>query len=126
MARRFLEVCAGIFLLVVSYELGASQANGQVTSFRMLSPYAALVGSTVYVLETTNAPLGWRALPYTGWDLPPVPPSSLVSYYSGIAVTDQGEGWDRQGSGWVSLGTLPGLVPVQRPSWGQLKAKYAR
>jgi hypothetical protein len=67
-------------------------------------------------------------MPYSGRDLPPVPVNSLISYFSNIAITDAGEGWDRQGAaGWVSLGFLPGgPQPVIPGTWGSVKDRYRK
>ena len=121
--KRLMFASIAIVALSASFAFLSGSARGQGASFRLLSPTVALFGGTVYHLETVDAPLGWRAMPYPGWDLPPVPPTSLVSYASGTAVTDAGEGWDRQGGGWVSLGILPS-TPTIGATWGQVKAKY--
>ena len=63
-------------------------------------------------------------MPYLSNDLPPVPVSSLISYFSGSAITESGEGWVQRASGWVSLGFLS-AVPTHQTTWGSVKAKYA-
>jgi hypothetical protein len=127
MAKRFFHVCGGVFLLVLSYQLGASRAHGQASFFRLIGPTVAIVDGTAYHLEVANLPYGWRQMPYTGQDLPPVPVSSLVSYVSGIAITDAGEGWYRLAIGWQSLGFLPGgPQPVIPGTWGSVKDRYRK
>ncbi len=63
-------------------------------------------------------------MPFLNRDLPPVPVSSLISYDSGIAITDSGEGWFRNATEWVDLGPIPGLSPTVRTTWGSVKAAY--
>ena len=122
------RVALAFLLLMVAastLEIRPRQAFGQSSSFRLLSSFYALVGETVYHLDPGNPPIGWHALPYGSFDLPPVPASSLLSLESDIAITDSGEGWIRMGaSGWQSVGVLPGVVSTQRSTWGAIKAKY--
>ena len=101
-----------------------SRAAGQGLSFRLIGPNCALVGDVAYYLEITNPPFGWRQMPYSNKDLPPVPVSSLISYGSGVAITDSGEAWFRNATEWRSLGVLS-TVPTKQTSWGALKARYA-
>ncbi len=124
MLRRFFLVCASLFLLAGSYYLGSTSASAQGSVFRLIGPTYAVVGSTVYHLEVANPPQEWRQMPYTGEDLPPVPVSSLISLFSGTAVTESGEGWIRNASGWVSVGQIPGTSSTMRTTWGSVKAAY--
>jgi hypothetical protein len=124
--RIFAISCAGL-ILAFAIGIGARGARGQGVSFRVIGPSTVVVGENVYVLDTSNQPFGWKALPYGGFTLPPVPASTLVNYASGVAaITDTGEGWGKVGGTWTDLGPVPSLVPTTKESWGQLKAKYAR
>jgi len=126
-SKRFVYAFMGILLVLISVEFGASTARGQSNGFRVIGPGTVVVGESVYILDTSNVPVGWKKLPQGNFDLPPVPGSSLVSYSSGqIAITDSGEGWGKVNGAWTDLGPVPGSVPTVRESWGQLKAKYAR
>jgi hypothetical protein len=125
-SRRAFRIIALIVLASAVFSLEADRARGQITSFRVIGPGMVVVGENVYVLDTGNGPSGWKQLPYGTLTLPPVPPSSLVNYGTGVAITDAGEGWGKVGGVWTDLGPAPGLVPTVKESWGQLKAKYAR
>jgi hypothetical protein len=92
----------------------------------MLGDLFALVGDKIYYLDGFNQPIGWKELPFGLLTLPPVPTTSLVAYSNGFAVTDSGEGWQRQSGVWVSLGFLPGVTGVENTSWGAVKAKYRK
>ena len=125
MAKRFFYVCLGLLAIVLSYHVGARDARGQGTFFRLIGINAAIVGNTAYLLDITNPTYGWKQMPYSGADLPPVPVASLVSFESDIAITDSGEGWIRNADAWVSLGFLPGSPqPTRQATWGAVKARY--
>ena len=112
-------------LLASAWTARPSSGTVASSSFRLIGIADVVVGSTVYVLDTSNYPFGWKQVPAT--DLPPVDPATLLSYNSsGVAITDTGEGWGRVNGAWTDLGPVPGSVPTTRESWGQLKAKYAR
>ena len=119
MAKTFFYVAVGMFLLALSYHLGASTAGAQATSFRVLFPGPLVIetGGQIYSLD---APFGWRV-----WsDPPPVPATSLLAG-KGPFITNDGTAWDKYvDGGWRSY-PLPGLpVSAMRKSWGELKARY--
>ena len=123
-AKAFFYVCAGVFLLALSYHLGARSAGAQAGSFfRVLNasnPLTVEVGGQVYYLDKTS-PV-WRH-PSA---LPPVPVSSLLVGDSGTYITVDGVAWWPDGGpGWQSL-PLPGSGPVsaQRETFGALKSRY--
>jgi hypothetical protein len=123
MLQRLFYVALGILIgCGLSYGV-VSKARSQGVSFRLIGPNCAVVGDVAYYLETANPPMGWRQMPYAGEELPPVPVSSLISFGSGLAITESGEGWYRAGSTWTSIGTLS-AVPVRQTSWGGLKSTY--
>lgn len=124
MAKRFMYVCLGCLALAILFEISATHARAQSGSFRVIDAGVVVVGNSAYHLRTTTPPLGWTLMPEGNFDLPPVPPSTLLSYSSGIvAVTESGEGWGKVGGVWTNLGPVPGTA-VQEATWGQVKAKY--
>jgi hypothetical protein len=123
-AKRFMHICFGLLALVLAFEVGSQTARAQSSNFRVIAPGIAVAGDAVYELRSLTAPLGWVQLPEGNFTLPPVPPSSLVNYSSGIvAVTETGEGWGKVSGVWTDLGPLP-TTAVERASWGQVKSKY--
>ena len=119
MAKRFFYACAGLFLLALSYHLGASNAGAQSQTFRVLYPGPLLIetGGQIYSLD---APFGWRV-----WsDPPPVLATSILAG-KGPFITTDGTAWDKYANGeWRSY-PLPGQpTPALHESWGQLKARY--
>lgn len=123
LAKRFMFVSIGVLALGVGFALFSGIARGQASAFRVLSIGHVLMGDSVYFLERTNFPVGWKQMPYGGRTLPPVPPSSLVQYDGIEAITDSGEGWGLVGGVWTDLGPIPS-TPTTQASWGQVKAKY--
>ena len=116
-----------LIAIVILSSVDPHGARGQATQFRVIGPGTVVSGNNVYILDISNQPFGWKALPQGNFTLPPVSASSLVSYSSGAsAITDAGEGWGKVGGVWTDLGPVPNSVPTARESWGQLKAKYAR
>ncbi len=119
-------MCAGIIVCGSVLSADISTVSAQTTSFRILGNGFVLAGNTVYYLERINFPVGWKALPYIGWTLPPVPPSTLIQYENGVlAITESGEGWGLVSGNWQDLGSVP-ATPTLRTSWGEVKARYAR
>ena len=121
-ARAFFFVCAGIFLLALSYHLGARSAGAQAPPyFDVLSCNVVRVGDAIYKFQDGDT--AWLRVS----DLPPVPPSNLVAFgCTSYAILHDGEGWLRlPGGTWVSVGYAPAATPAQGISIGQLKAKYA-
>lgn len=122
--KKFFYACAAILCLVLAYHFGATNAQGQSgTSFQVIGsePFVN-VGGVVYALD----PFGSRWKPVSSSDLPPVPPSEIIYFYAGNAITASGEGWTTQnGDGWRSIGFIPGgPTPAVQSSWGAVKARY--
>jgi hypothetical protein len=124
MAKRFMQVCAGVFLLVASFEIGATTATGQTAGFRVIGSGLVVIGEAVYMIDTSNFPFGWKQLPQGNFDLPPVAASTLVNYVSGIeAITDTGEGWAKINGAWTDIGHPP---PTQGEVHAIIGAKRGR
>jgi hypothetical protein len=70
MAKRLFFVCEGLFLLALSYHLGATNAQGQagatVSGFSVSSRYDGGSGPGLYVL-TPNGDLYFKALGQFGF-----------------------------------------------------------
>jgi hypothetical protein len=125
LAKRFLYVSAGILCLALAYHFGSGSATAQGPSaVRRLGDSWFQSGGAVYRAEGSSCET-------SGWvlelDLPPVPPSALISYDREVAVTETGEGWVKcpviDGT-WQSIGAIPGATVTERTSWGNVKARY--
>jgi hypothetical protein len=97
MARKFFYICAGMFLLALSYHLGASTANAQLGS--AVAGVATFGGQGVMVV-TASGETYFRVCsdPFSGYT---------------ASFVDVGNFWS--GS----------PTPAQHESWGQLKSRYA-
>ena len=126
MARKFFYVCAGMLMLALSYQLGASTVVAQVpgtvdcVGFGTYSANA-VIGGRLYFINNSS--------PSVVEDLGPLPtPGRAVACgYQGVVMED-GSVWVNNGPGnWRQLATFPftGPVPTQRETWGQLKSRYA-
>jgi len=126
MAKRFMQCCMGCLALAIAFGVVSTIVRAQSVPFRVIGLGIVVVGESVYALKTSSPPYGWTQLPDGSFDLPPVAPSTLINYSSGVlAITDSGVGWGKVGGVWTDLGPIPG-TPVQDVSWGQVKAKYRR
>jgi hypothetical protein len=129
-ARKFFYVCAGAFLLALSYHLGASSATAQSSQIDAGKVFYSGLGN------------GWRAsgvvgrIFYTMVDngssttLSPAIPGTqpiLDTDPMGRAVLlGDGEVLEYTGSGWAAIGSIfPGPVPAMQESWGKLKSRFA-
>ncbi len=128
-AKAFFYVCAGVFLLALSFHLGATSARGQGggTGWFVEGSY----GGSCYVVTASGD--WWRYVPGLGWlnDLGNIfggasGARTIVSLLPGIALTSNGEVWyGGNGGTWTNAGVPPlGPTPSTHESWGQLKAKY--
>jgi hypothetical protein len=131
MARKFFYVCAGLFLLALSYQLGVRSATAQSGSLVVAGDIdrdheggiAAVVGRTLYC-GTVRPPLTMVNT------LPPVPGTApIVAVYGPdpTVILGNGDVYFGDGSGWTLQGNfLSGSpTPALRESWGQLKSRYA-
>src|SRR5437867_1805294 len=120
-AKRFFFVCAGVFLLALSYHLGASSAaaQSQVISAVGFDAYARpfiAVGHSVYELWDTNEILTFAPVPGT---------SPIVGLTDGKAILENGDVYQKDASGaWSLRANFFGTTPALHESWGDLKARY--
>ena len=129
-ARAFFYVCAGIFLLALSYHLGATTALGQSSTIdgAVLNSgiFTGAVGRTFYWRNRCNDELH---------EVPAIPGTSKIvatasagsncggGYYQ--AVLENGDCYGSDGSSWLYVGNvLGGLTPAQRETWGAMKSRY--
>lgn len=131
-ARAFFFICAGIFLLVLSYHLGATSARAQTgsaiecagTSWVNGVPESqAVIGRFVHVWPPGSGQVGG------GSDLDctqPVPGTApVVACTEGYVVLGDGTIYQSRATSWVLVGAFPvGPTPSARASFGQLKARY--
>jgi len=124
-ARAFFGVAAGVFLLMLSFHLGAQSVRAQSGPFfRVLNPGNSLVietGGQIFYLDKSSPPI-WRQPS----SVPPVPASTLVAGDGVAYIAEDGTvWWPISESAWQSL-PLPGSGPVspQRESFGALKSRY--
>jgi hypothetical protein len=133
-AKAFLFISCGLFLLVLSYNLGARAAgaqSGAALSFADINAQhdeaSAVMGRTVYFLGIPPNRTGFAG------SSQPVPGSSPIiatMYDDGnmAAVLSNGDCYyASSGSpGWTLVGNVVGTAPVNAASasWGQLKARY--
>ncbi|HEY2955524.1 MAG TPA: hypothetical protein VGK89_09800 [Candidatus Eisenbacteria bacterium] len=128
-AKRFLFVCAGIFLLAAAYHLGAMSATAQVATGEAgniegldggVIRYTCAVGRTFYTDLGTPAPV-------------PVPGSARI-IATGVggahgyhAMLENGDvyWWNSDVPTWQYLGNMLGpATPATQETWGSVKARY--
>jgi len=120
-----LSFLACLVVAVLASMTIADQVRGQTTSFKVVGGPFVVAGGSVYWLDSSNVPLGWKLLPNGSFSLPPIDPTNLAFYNGITAITESGEGWVKSGGEWMSVGPIPGTPTVKR-SWGQVKTKYMR
>ena len=97
MARKFFYVCAGLFLLALTYHLGARRAGAQVSN--------------------TVAAIAWDS---------PASQLVVVNQFGDVWTQDRVTTPWRFAGPLVYVGNLfaGGPTPVQQETWGKLKARY--
>ena len=85
MAKKFFYVCAGIFLLILSYQLGATNAEGQAGSSVSGLTAAVWQGSYSYFVMTPNGDIFAKAGSSTA--LNPGPPQFMGNFWNGATAT---------------------------------------
>jgi hypothetical protein len=139
-SKSFFYTCAGIFLLVAAYTMGARHALADWDT----SVTGDIVGGAFeagFIYDRTGAawtvysnPPGWvRANDVPSRDLP-FPVSDLKFLEGGggqaamIAITksDVAWGWDMN-RGWFEIGPFPGTtIPVEGKTWSGVKEGYRK
>ncbi len=134
MARKFFYVCAGLFLLVCAFAMGASTASGQfvvdASDAGVSNTFSAVVGRTAYILEGGHTPAAIADIPGTARVIAvgDVSPSALGvgvvlengdCYYHGDGFGGAAGTWNFQGNVFSGAPT-----PALHQSWGQVKARY--
>jgi hypothetical protein len=127
MARKFFYVCAGLFLLALSYQLGVRSATAQPGNLisvgdidrNHVGGIAGVVGRTLH-----------RAGGMAPDALPPIPGTDpIVANYGPdpIALLANGDWYIGDGNGWTLQGNIlsGSPTPALQESWGQLKSRYA-
>lgn len=125
MARKFFCICAGMFLLALSYHLGARDAAGQSAltldawCYDSGAIYAVFGGAWNQIDRHTGSVI----LSY------PLPVSAPVAGTGNcIVVYKNGDLYENEGSpgAWVLKGNiLGGPTPALHESWSQLKSHFA-
>ena len=141
MAHKFFYVCAGILMLALAYQLGASTAHGQGVGTVLdaddpgLGSYVVASSGRVYF-----ALYGTNLAPAPRWTLKGTIPSAapivrIQGAGTGPTGIDVVHAFDADGNFFVSAdagatwarraNVFGGATPAQSSSWGQLKARYA-
>jgi hypothetical protein len=131
-AKRFFYACAGVFLLALSYEVGANHASAQTGG--------VIEGAAIDWV--TGLPAGWRCSGVEGrmfhalepvggrrYDPPePIPGTAeiVATDPAGFAVMlADGSVYQYNNPGWTFEGSLlGGTTPAHSESWGEVKARY--
>jgi hypothetical protein len=98
-AKAFFLVCAGLFLLALSYHLGATNVQGQAGSQVTGLSAAVWQGSYSYFVMTPSGDLYSKA--GSSSTLNPGPPQFMGNFWDGATATEQS-------------------------SWGQVKNRYRK
>jgi hypothetical protein len=143
-ARAFFFVCAGIFLLALSYHLGARSAGAQAPGNPVVEVKRSSNGNLISITSNGDAyesvspsadgPWSFRSNVFSG--AIPAPGNPVVGIERGsdvgmISITSNGDVYqssDDSGAGpWAFRSNVFGsATPAQAISIGQLKAKYAK
>ena len=138
-ARAFFFVCAGIFLLALSYHLGARSAGAQAAGSMEAASFSHgssntlsfVVNRVLYTSYQLWGSIQWKTPATSAGTVPGTAPVAATSSPDGVGgrvlLTD-GDLWMSDGQGWIFIGNQLGAnpTPAQSISIGQLKAKYAK
>jgi hypothetical protein len=130
-AKAFFYVCAGLFLLALSFHLGQVTAQAQsgptvegasIESFELSAfPRATACVNRLWSWMGENGGLNQNPVP--------VPGSLRIVATDpyGTVMLENGDWLKFDGSSWVLVGNLAGgsgPVSTSKATWGQLKARY--
>lgn len=124
-ARAFFYVCAGAFLLALSYHLGARSATAQAPAIEAAgcaSGFNAVVGRTLYTMDG-----GGGAGPQTRETIPGTATVLAAEGHSSgnLVLLANGDCYQYQVNvGWVFINNLLGPTPAQRETFCALKSRY--
>ncbi len=132
MAKKFFYVCAGLFLLALSYHLGASSATAQGGTVVEGAALQLVPGTPEGNRASACVNRIWRWMRPGGvpQEFPvPVPGTSRIVATDAWqnVLLENGDWYLYSGSGWVYQGSIAGgaPTPAQRATFGQVKARYA-
>ena len=130
-AKKFFYICAGLFLLALSFQMGVRVATAQtgsaidggafawVTGLASGWRFSGVEGRSFHAME----PGGRRYDPSE-----PIPGTAriIATDPAGFSVMlENGDVYQYGGSGWNSVGNLlGGAISVERHTLGQLKARF--
>jgi hypothetical protein len=133
-AKSYCYACAGIFLLVAAWTMGAQHARANVhpnngshvlamtTQDSSAFPWALRSDGTLWHYGGNT----WNEVP--SYPVPPELLSRIIFFPGNQLCTSDGQMWNRTGSGWQPLGDpLPlGTVDVESSTWSDLKDGYRK
>jgi hypothetical protein len=135
MAKKFFYVCAGLFLLALSYHLGARSASAQIGGLQagFGFPFACGVeGRTVHVMqrdglgtfETYPDPLPGSSPAVGVW----ADDSGLSATHAYVVLANGDVYHGFYGQGWTLTGNLlsGAPTPAQAQTWGRVKSAYRK
>lgn len=129
MAKKFFYACAGLFLLTLSFQLGARTAGAQgggmievagISYWNEPRP-CAVVNRIIYYFYPVAG--GWE-LRHSG-DAIPGSARVIAAERDGAAVLENGDCYLLQGGNWVLVGNFLGQsTQTIKATWGSVKARY--
>lgn len=131
MAKRFMCVSIGVFLLVAAFELGASRVRAEYNpgTQGLVAAFAAIgSGGRAYGAsgEAWSVQVGapWTRQPQL--DLPvPLGEVKFLDENAFVTQSDVVWGFNTGTQTWEDLGSFPGgPVTLEQESWGRVKAKH--
>lgn len=127
-AKVFVTVCAGIFLLALSYHLGARNATAQIGGSVVEGAAIHTNGGSLHYTGVVDRMFCIDGIPNAF--APPIPGTErvLATHPSYYVMLESGTILNLQGSptaSWVTVGHLcPAATPALSETWGRVKARY--
>ena len=127
-ARTFFYVCAGLFLLVLSYHLGARNATAQSGALEgaaidagAAGPMVSAVVNRTFLTFYGSGPPGSVAEPIPGTS--PIIATSAAN--GSLVLLENGDVYSPASGSWELRGNiLAGMTPATVDSWGAMKSRY--